>query len=91
MTLEQFANVVREAAHKWSNATPATPVKIKYHTDTQIGLHRGPFAVVLTQTGEVVTVEFGSLDIQTPFKTVPLTQDAAEELGKELGARMRVP
>jgi hypothetical protein len=87
--MERFAMLAHGAACRWSNETPTQRVRIVYGTDTQFGLSRGPVAATLTRNGDRVDVEIGSLDHRTPYKTVPLTERDAEQIGKEIGMRMR--
>jgi hypothetical protein len=87
--LERFTTIAYGVARRWSNETPTQPVRIVYGTDTQFGLSRGPVAATLTQNGDRVDVELGSLDHRAPYKTVPITERDAEEIGKEIGMRMR--
>jgi hypothetical protein len=87
--LERFATIAHRTARRWSNETASQPVRMLYGTETQFGLSRGPVAATLTRNGDRVDVEVGSLDYQTPYKTVPLTEHAAEEIGKEIGQKMR--
>lgn len=87
--LEQFATIAHGAARRWSNETATQPVRIIYGSNSQFGLNRGPVAATLTQNGDRVDVEIGSVDHRTPYRTVPITERDAEEIGKEIGMRMR--
>ncbi len=87
--LERFAEIARDVANRWSNASSTQPVRIIYGTATQISLRRGPVAATFAQNGDRIEVTIGSLDYQTAYKTVSLTENDAKEIGKELGERMR--
>ncbi len=89
MNLEQFTRIVFDEARRWSNETPSQPVKMHYDSQTRFALSRGPIGAVLTQNGDSVDVEVGTLDHRTPYKTVPLTGRDAEAIGQEIGAKMR--